>query len=359
MARLLAAVLMAAALLMLLIACANAANLLLALATQRRQEALIKTALGASRLRLVREFLRETVVLCSFGGVLGYAMALAPLAWLSRFDAPLPVIGAVQIAADLHPGTLVAALTLALIVLASAVSGLAPALYASKPNLASALSGEMAIGGTRRGMLRNAVVVVQVAICTLVLVGTGLCLRGLHNLRQVDPGFSAKKIVMIFPDIEGLPKEQGSRLQDQLRRRVQEIGGVESVSLVRSLPLGGMGGNDFAHEEIRFTDRAASAQKTFVYSTVVRRKLFRDAGYPAAGRPPVPFLRCGKKSRSGRHQSLAGGAVVASSRPGREDDPDRRWKPARYYRGCSCRRQVWRSGRAAATVHVPRAEPAI
>ena len=211
MARLLAAVLMAAALLMLLIACANAANLLLALATQRRQEALIKTALGASRLRLVREFLRETVVLCSFGGVLGYAMALAPLAWLSRFDAPLPVIGAVQIAADLHPGTLVAALTLALIVLASAVSGLAPALYASKPNLASALSGEMAIGGTRRGMLRNAVVVVQVAICTLVLVGTGLCLRGLHNLRQVDPGFSAKKIVMIFPDIEGLP--EGTRVQ--------------------------------------------------------------------------------------------------------------------------------------------------
>lgn len=285
-ARLLAAVLIVAALLVLLIACANAANLLLALATERRQEALIKTALGASRIRLIGEFLKETVVLCASGGALGYAMASAALAWLSRFDAPLPVIGFVQIAADLHPGALVAASTVALIVLASLVSGLAPALYASKPNLASALSGEIAIGGTRRGAIRNTVVVIQVAICTLVLVGTGLCMRSLHNLRQVDPGFSARRIVVLYPDIEGLPREQGSRLQDQLRRGVQQIGGVESVSLVRSLPLGGFVGNDFAHEEIRFTDRPASDQKTFVYSTVVDEDYFSTLGIRVlSGRP--------------------------------------------------------------------------
>jgi predicted permease len=285
-ARLLAAVLTAAALLVLLIACANAANLLLALATGRRQEALIKTALGASRIRLIGEFLKETVVLCASGGALGYALASVALAWLSRFDAPLPVIGFVQIAADLHPGALVAASTVALIVLASLVSGLAPALYASKPNLASALSGEIAIGGRRRGVIRNIVVVIQVAICTLVLVGTGVCLRSLHNLRQVDPGFSARRIVVLYPDIEGLPREQGSRLQDQLRRGVQQIGGVESVSLVRSLPLGGFVGNDFAHEEIRFTDRPASDQKTFVYSTVVDEDYFSTLGIRLlSGRP--------------------------------------------------------------------------
>jgi predicted permease len=279
-ARLLAALLITAALLTLLIACANAANLMLALATQRRQEALIKTALGASRMQLVVEFLKETAVLCASGGVLGYAIALAALAWLSRFDMSIPAFCSVRIAADLHPGALVTALTLALILLASVVSGLAPALYASKANLASALSGEIAIGGTRRGLIRNVVVVTQVAVCTLVLVGTGLCLRSLLNLRQVDPGFSARRIVMIFPGTEGLAKEQGARLYTELRRRVGQIGGVESVSLVRSLPLGGFGGNDFDHEEIRFTDRPASDQKMFVHSTIVDEKYFSTLGIP-------------------------------------------------------------------------------
>jgi predicted permease len=285
-ARFLVAVLITAALLTLLIACANVANLLLALATQRRQETLIKMALGASRMRLIGEFLKETIVLCASGGVLGYALALAALAWLSRFDVSIPVLGSLRIAADLHPGALVAALTLALIVLASVVSGLAPALYASKPNLASALSGEIAIGGTRRGVIRNAVAVTQVTVCTLVLVGTGLCLRSLHNLRQVDPGFSARRIVMIFPDTGGLAKEQGARLYAELRRRVGQIGGIESVSLVRSLPLGGGGGNDFDHEEVRFTDRPASDQKTFVHSTIVDENYFSTLGIPLlAGRP--------------------------------------------------------------------------
>ncbi len=277
-ARLLVAVLITAALLTLLIACANAANLLLALATQRRQEALIKTALGASRMRLIGEFLKETILLCATGGALGYAMASAVLAYFSRFNAPVPILGSLQLAADLHPGVLVTALTLALILLASVASGLAPALYASKPNLACALSGEIAIGGTGRGAIRNTVVVVQVAVCTLVLVGTGLCLRSLHNLRQVDPGFSERRIVMIFPDTHDLSKEQGVRLYDQLRRRVGQIAGVESVSLVRSLPLGGFGGNNFDSEEIRFTDRPAGNQKTFVYSTEVDENYFSTLG---------------------------------------------------------------------------------
>src|SRR5258708_4217198 len=285
-ARLLALVLITAALLTLLIACSNAAKLLLVLPTQRRQEALIKTALGASRLRLVGEFLKETVMLCSAAGAIGYALASAVLAAFSRFNAPVPILRSIQLAADLHPGALVTALTFALILIASVVSGLAPALYASKPNLASALSGETAIGGTGRGVSRSTVVVTQVAVCTLVLVGTGLCVRSLRNLRQVDPGFSERKIVMIFPDTEGLAKEQGARLYDELRRHVGQISGVESVSLVRSLPLGGFGGNDFEYEEIRFTDRPASDQKTFVHSTVVDEDYFSTLGIRLlAGRP--------------------------------------------------------------------------
>jgi predicted permease len=277
-ARILAAVLIAAALLTLLIACANAANLLLALATQRRQEALIKTALGASRARLIAEFMKETVVLCAGGGAVGYAIASAVLASFSRFNAPVPILGSMQLAADLHPGALVAALTLLLILLTSVLSGLAPALYSSKGNLATALTGEIAIGGGGRRIIRNTVVMIQVAVCTLVLVGTGLCLRSLHNLRQVDPGFSERRIVMIFPDTEGLSKEQGVGLYDQMRRRVEQIAGVESVSLIRSMPLGGFGGNDFQNEEIRVTDRAATGQKKFIYSTVVDENYFSTLG---------------------------------------------------------------------------------
>jgi predicted permease len=294
-ARLLSAVLIAAALLILLIACANAANLLLALATMRRQGALIKTALGASRGRLVREFLQETVVLCAVSGTAGYLLALAPLHWLSRFDLTVPAYGSFPIAFDLHPGALVVVLTLGLIGLATVSSGLAPALYASKPNLASALSGEIAIGGTRRGVIRNAVVAVQVAVCTLVLVGTGLCLRSLHNLRAVDPGFAARNIaaVLIYPETLATTHEQGFQAYDEVRRRVERIPGVESVSLADSLPLEGGNGN---HDEIHFTDRPPGPQKTIVdfavadenYFSTMRIRLLAGRAFRASDREDSP-----------------------------------------------------------------------
>src|SRR5258708_10392914 len=101
--RLLAAVLITAALLTLLIACANAANLLLVLATQRRQEALIKTALGASRLRLVGEFLKETVILFSAARAIWYTLASAVLAPVSPFTAPLAILRSIHRSAYPHP----------------------------------------------------------------------------------------------------------------------------------------------------------------------------------------------------------------------------------------------------------------
>ena len=285
-ARILVAVMIAAALLILLIACANAANLLLAFAVQRRQEALIKAALGASRARLIGEFLKESLVLCSASGLVGYALASAVLGYLSRFDVAAPVLGSFSIAADLHPGTLVIVLTLGLIVMASLVSGLAPALYASKSNLAGALSAEIAIGGTRRGLIRNTVVVVQVAVCTLVLVGSGLCLRSLHNLRQVDPGFSARNIVAVWMnfDSSGISKEQGFRLYDQLQHRAQQIYGVEAVTLCDGMPLGGESSDQM---EIRFTDRPATVEKTLVDISVVGPNYFSTFGIPLLGGRPI------------------------------------------------------------------------
>ena len=276
-ARTLGAVLVAAVLLILLIACANTANLLLALATGRRQEALIKTALGASRRRLVAESLRETLVLCAVGGVVGYALASATLRAISRFDVTLPMIGTLPISADLHPGLLVAAATLALIAMASLASGLAPALYGSRPDLAGALSGEMAAGGTRRGPIRAAVVVVQVAVCTLVLVGTGICLRSVHNLRQVDPGFSARRLLMlsVFLETPQVSKEQGIERYEALRRGAAGIAGVEAVALANDLPLGGEAGD---RVEIRFADRPPGAQKIFTELMSVDENYFSTMG---------------------------------------------------------------------------------
>lgn len=276
-ARLLSAVMIAAALLILLIACANTANLLLALAALRRQEALIKSALGASRARLVGEFLRETAATCAAGGALGYFLAAAALRALSRFDLNLPGMGSFPISADLRPGALVAACTLALVAGASFVSGIAPALYASKPNLAGALAGEIAVGGTRRGWMRNLVVATQVAVCTLALVGTGLCLRSLHNLRAVDPGFTERKIVAVWVFLESgdLPAERGFGLYARARRAVAGLPGVQSVSLASDLPLGGDSADT---DEVRFPDRPQGREKVTIGHTVADDSYFATLG---------------------------------------------------------------------------------
>jgi len=328
-AQLISAVLIACSLLILLIACANTANLLLALATLRRQEALIKTALGASRGRLIREFLKETGVVCAFGGILGYGLASLALSELSTFDLNLPTMGVIRISADLHPGGLVAVLTVALIAIASLASGLAPALYASKPNLASALTGEIAIGGTRRGWIRGIVVSVQVAVCTLVLAGTGLCWQSLHNLRSVDPGFSARNLVsvMAFPE-NGIKPERGLEISGEIRRTMNAMHGVESVALADGLPLGGGDGD---HDDVHFADRPDDPEKKNIidfavvdenyFTTLCIRllegRVFRASD--AAGSPDVVVINRFMAEKYWPHQSAVGRTiriVEDSRRPG-------------------------------------------
>src|SRR6185369_10205754 len=106
-----------------------------------------------------------------------------------------------SIGLDLRLDATVVGLALALMCIAVLATGLAPALYASSPNLAHMLSGEIAVGGTRKNRRRNMLVIAQVAVCTLVLVGMGLCERSLYNLRHTDPGFSARNLVAltVFP----------------------------------------------------------------------------------------------------------------------------------------------------------------
>ena len=131
----------------------------------------------------------------------------------SRISRHLPDVGAFSFGINLRLDATVVAFTIALMLIAILATGLAPGLYASSPDLAQVLSGEIVVGGTRKRVRRNALVIVQVAVCTLVLVGMGLCQRNLYNLRHVDPGFSARNLVavMVYPKLMDNPTEAQAR----------------------------------------------------------------------------------------------------------------------------------------------------
>ena len=232
-------ILIALVLLVLLIACANVANLLLAVAVGRRQEAAIKLALGAQRGRLVREFLRESAMLCAVGAVLGYAVAAAVIARFSHLDLSFGMLGTFSFGINLRLDAPVIALTIALTLLSIVATGLAPALYASSPQLANILGGEVVVGGTGKGVRRNILVIAQVAICTLVLVGMGLCQRNLYNLRHVDTGFSARNLVavQVYPAADNESDAQINATYRRMRESVAALPGVESVALAVEMPL--------------------------------------------------------------------------------------------------------------------------
>ena len=236
---LLVAILFVLTLFVVLIACANVANLLLALAVGRRQEATIKLAMGSSRSRLIREFLREGAIICVVSCALGYVIAESVILRYSRVSVDVPGLGDYSISLRLHLGLPVMAATVGLMFVAILATGLPAALYSSSPNLAQALSGEIVVGGTRKSVRRNALVILQVAVCTLVLVGMGLCERSLYNLRRVNVGFSARDLVMepLFPADQNYSEAQGKEFYENVRRAVSALPGVQSVTFSSEAPL--------------------------------------------------------------------------------------------------------------------------
>jgi putative ABC transport system permease protein len=238
-AKLISGVLVAVVLLVLLIACANVANLLLGLATGRKQEILIRSALGATRGRLIRQLLTESLILCAAGGAIGFAFASAVIARFSHFSTSIPVMGAFDFATNFQIDGTVVAMTLAVILIASLATGLAPALYASEPNVAGALSGEAVVGGSRKNLARHALVVVQIAVCTLVIAGVGMFLRSLHNLREVNLGFSSQHLLgaLISFQADGLSEAEAEAACRRLDQAAAQMYGVESHSLAADFPL--------------------------------------------------------------------------------------------------------------------------
>jgi predicted permease len=212
--------------LVLLIACANVANLLMARATARQKEVAIRLSLGASRGRLVRQLLVESVVLSLLGAAAGALLATWTGDLLLR---ALPFENATRV---LHsePDLRVGLFTLVVSVLTGVTFGLAPALQLTRPGVAGTLKDEAAsVVGGAGGRLRRGLVVAQVALSLLLLVGAGLFARSLYNLRVLDPGFQAERLV-VFSLEPALSGYDPARVQAFALRLQEELRGVPGVA---------------------------------------------------------------------------------------------------------------------------------
>ncbi|MDQ3256312.1 MAG: ABC transporter permease, partial [Acidobacteriota bacterium] len=225
--------------LVLLVACANVANMLLARASARRKEIAVRLALGASRWRVVRQLLTESLLLGFAGGAAGLLLALWSADLLQSL-LPQESSG-MRATLDTSPDVRVFAYTLLLSMLTAVVFGLMPALQASKPNLTSALKDESVAFSRRRLSLRNLLVISQVAVSLLLLIAAGLFIRNLRNTQCAEPGFALDHAMMMSFDL-GLAKYDTARgrvFQEQLQERVRAVPGVRSATLAEWVPLGG------------------------------------------------------------------------------------------------------------------------
>jgi predicted permease len=225
--------------LVLLVACANVANMLLARAAARRKEIAVRLALGASRWRVVRQLLTESLLLSIAGGAAGLLLALWS-ADLLQSILPQEASG-IRSTLDTSPDVRVFAYTFLLSVLTGVVFGLVPALQASKPNLVPALKDESVGFSRRRLSLRNALVVAQVAVSLLLLIAAGLFIRNLQNTQHAEPGFEIDNALMMSFDL-GLAnynEARGKVFEEQLLERVRAVPGVSSATLAEWVPLGG------------------------------------------------------------------------------------------------------------------------
>ncbi|HSF23309.1 MAG TPA: ABC transporter permease, partial [Blastocatellia bacterium] len=224
----------------LLIACANVANLLLARTSARRKEIAVRLAIGASRGRLIRQLLTESLLLAMLGGFAGLL-----LAWLTVdvLKASPPPPGALPVTPDFFIDVRVLLFTLGLSLLTGIIFGLAPAVRAARPDLVPALKDQSVSADqrVRRFSARNLLVVGQVALSLVLLIAAGLFLRSLKQAQTIDPGFDSHKLLTAPLNINLLryTRQQGRDFYQRVVESVGVVPGVESASVARNLPLSG------------------------------------------------------------------------------------------------------------------------
>jgi putative ABC transport system permease protein len=269
-------VLLSAVGMVLLIGCANLANLTLARGTAREREVAIRASVGAGRWRLVRQFLTENVLLSICGGVLGLALGLALKAGLELAVPPFSL----PREADLSIDTRVLLFTLVLAILTGIIFGLAPALQATRPNLAGCMKegGRGASSGGRH-KVRGALVVTEVALAFVLLTGAGLLIRSFFQMQQVDTGFDSTNVLTAGLPIPEKRFPDAVQLNTYLRQvvsKVEAMPGVRDVALTSALPMQGWGyGMPFQRADKPMVDRA---NRRACFFKMVSPSYFRTLG---------------------------------------------------------------------------------
>ena len=260
----------------LLIACANVANLLLVRAAARQKEIAMRTALGASRLRIIRQMITESLSLAIFGGALGALLAVAGVKLLvSLGEDNIPRTANVKIDATVLAFTLLISLATGLLF------GLAPAIRTMKENLVDALKDGIRGGSeaTVKNRTRSLLVVFESAIAVMLLIAAGLLIRSLVALQNVDPGFDPNNVLTLRVD---LPRqkyntpEKASNFFEQLETRVAGLPGVEAVGLITDLPLSG----EARDMPYRVEGRPATSDIAFVDFRRVNKNYFSAMRIP-------------------------------------------------------------------------------
>jgi predicted permease len=252
--------------LVLLIACANTANLLLARAAAREKEIAIRMSLGSGRLRLIRQLLTESLLLSLIGGVLGLLFAHWGLgALITLLGDKLPH------ATEIHLDASVFQFTALISLVTGILFGLAPALQAGKQNLVDRLKmgGRLSGGVSQAQVIRNGLIVLEIAFSLVLLAGTGLLLRSFIRLANVDKGFDADHVltmhIAVNPTQYSDPKRTMSYLE-QIVRNTRNLPGVESAGFISNLPFSGNSvSGDFQIQGVAFDpNHLSNASKEFV-----------------------------------------------------------------------------------------------
>jgi predicted permease len=220
----------------LLVACSNVANLLLARGMDRQREIALRQSLGASRGRIFRQLLTESVTLSALGGSAGWLLALWATDTLQSLELPIPL----PLAFDFGLDGRVLGFTIALSLLTGLVFGTAPAWHSAKTDLVIALKSQGGLLGraVRRSRVRAGLVVAQVALSLMLLIGAGLLLKALRHAREIDPGFDDRNILLLTLSLSlgQYDEESGRRFLDELTERVRALPSVRDAPVAYAVP---------------------------------------------------------------------------------------------------------------------------
>jgi putative ABC transport system permease protein len=304
-------VLLGAVILIVFIVSLNIANLLLARASGRQQEMAVRLALGASRGRMVRQMLTESMLLSLIGGVAGIATAVGTLSFILRFvPSNVPRLNEVRI------DWVVLAFALLISILTGLMFGLAPALHSAKGTLSSAIreGGRGSGYSTKTGRLRDVLIVSEMAFAVILMVGAGLLLRTLRDLLQENPGFNPTQVVTANIQLPNPNESEADPYLDiprratfdrELLRRMKAIPGVELAAITSALPttnsnpsaVGGLTIEGFAIQDRPVeSSQDLSAERIRIsadYFKVLQTTLLRGRSFTEAdedGKPPVAII---------------------------------------------------------------------